>query len=310
MHKIDWKLVITFIISAFLMSVLFAVFVFNKNNSLGKDLSWLSLGLALLINISIALELLFVLQHFFGRKVAVVSSLLCLINPWMAYVSLIDFKMVAILFAVLSFLLVSLVRTKFKYFLYIPIFVFVVKFDLTNYLVVAAPFGDIRHLNSVNEFQGILARGGCQFCNLIENRYLYFIKLMFINFVDAFSPVIYFFPQVPFLGKSFVPPVYSVLLAPFLIGVAGFIKRDAKRFFLLLLIFLIGSIPSSLTATSPNISKLFLISPLIFVFIGNGVVELTSKGHKNYLSYVVLLGVFVQYLFTLFDVWFMEGARL
>lgn len=155
---------------------------------------------------------------------------------------------------------------------------------------------DIGILNTVNQFRGeVLSSNFATVGRFIENRYTYFVEYMLFNTLRHFAPSIYFTSELKLLNFSFSPPIFLGLLIPFLWTIFNLVKNNINNYVYLLTILLI--VPSIIDKNSPNLNKLIIFSPMIFLIISHGIVAL-YQGIKN--KYALCL--FLCFLFlTIFQ---------
>lgn len=173
-------------------------------------------------------------------------------------------------------------------------------------------FADPGLINTVNKFQGESRESGFGVTSRIfENKYQYLLKHGLLNILEHFAPATYFTPQEKLLGFSFNPPIFLGWLIPFFYGVYTFLKQiKMKRYWLAGLVLLI---PSILSQHSPDLQRLLLFSPLVFLIISQGLADL-SKSTKEFkykvLQTLVAILIIVQIGVSLFDTSMREQMRL
>lgn len=178
-------------------------------------------------------------------------------------------------------------------------------------------FYDIGLVNSVNTLRGETSAYNLNLLGrLVENKYLYILEEFIVRTVFSLSPGAFFTPQHRLFNFSFSPPIYLGFIIPLAIGIYVVVCRR-KYFFISMLLFLGFSIPSVIDKYSPNLSKLILASPIIFIYIGLGLQKILSdvqsqtraRNINRVLLILTIVIVLVQVLATLGDISLREGMR-
>ncbi len=262
-----------------------------------------------LINIVL---LFIIVRKLSNNRVALLTALLYAISPWTAYLEIAASPYFILLAALLVLYLFSQLfnwlKSIFLILAIITIVVVIVRFNLINI------FSNVGLLNAVNSFRGetsmtIFAPLG----KIIENRYLYFTEHLVFNVMKQFTPATYFTNQVWLLGFSFSPPIYLGFLIPFIYGFIISLSFLSKRNILSLLTFLFLLLPSILAKDSPDLSRLILIAPVIFVIISIGLNKFLlnyKNGICRLLLFLTIFMVVMQILITLTDIAIREPVRL
>lgn len=173
-------------------------------------------------------------------------------------------------------------------------------------------FSDIGLINAVNTFRGeTLQTKYDLIARIAENRYIYLAKHTLFNFLKHLSPAFYFTSEVKMFERSFSPPIFLGFLIPFILGLS-FWGRIIKlyKWKILSLLFLV--LPSVLSKDSPNMVRLLLLSPLIFLTIVFGfqrIYEYPKKVSKL-LIFIIITLVILQGLVTVADIAIREATRL
>lgn len=210
---------------------------------------------------------------------------------------------------------------KFKYFLTVllllllPLFILVI-FNKTGILNIKSQeitiFSDIGLINAVNTFRGETMQTKYDLvARIAENRYIYLAKHTLFNFLKHLSPVFYFTSEVKMFEKSFTPPIFLGFLIPFILGLSFWKKIIMLyKWRILGLLFLI--LPSLLSKDSPNMVRLLLLSPLIFLTIVLGFQRIYEYPKKisRLLVFVIVVLVLLQGLVTFTDIAIREPVRL
>ncbi|MDO8619200.1 MAG: glycosyltransferase family 39 protein [Candidatus Daviesbacteria bacterium] len=172
---------------------------------------------------------------------------------------------------------------------------------------------DIGIVNSVNTFRGDVMKSELWFLGkIIENRYSYFSEKLVLNFLDQFSPTVYFTSQYKLLNFSFTPPIYLGFLLPFLFGF-GQIFKSYQKYLRPAMLLLILTIPSVFSKGSPDLTRLIIFSPVVFIIIGLGLDNFyINKGNKIFklLILITIILLSVQFLVTVSDIILREPMRL
>ncbi len=166
--------------------------------------------------------------------------------------------------------------------------------------------------NGLNQLRGESIKNSYSLeSKLIENKYSYFSLHFLFNFINQFSPAVYFTPEYKILGFSFSPPILFAFMILTIIGLVSLIK-EFKIFLALLLMFSILILPSALSKNSPDLERLIIAVPLICILAGYGFAQ--SKNLKPafaktlYLTFFILS--FFQLVMIIFDIALREPIRL
>lgn len=173
-------------------------------------------------------------------------------------------------------------------------------------------FSNVGLINSVNVFRGEVNQTKFAIiAQLIENRYSYLSEHFLFNLLKHISPVTYFTSEFKMLNFSFSPPILLGFLLPFLLGLKYLFQSWGKyKWAFIAVIALI--LPSVLSKNSPDINRLSLVAPVLFLFIGLGFTELINRKELIYkfLLFSVLILVLIQGLTTISDISLRESVRL
>lgn len=182
-----------------------------------------------------------------------------------------------------------------------------------NLIIINANFfQDPGILNIVNQLRG--ESDSANFSKLgkiIENKYLYIGEKILLNFSMNFSPSLLFSSQFKLYNFSFSPPIFLGFIIPFVIGIF-MLKRNMKYLLVSVGLILGLSLPSVLDSRSPNLEKLVLISPVIYMYIALGLVTITKNikiFRPTKLLLIVILIVSIQALFVIADIDLREKTR-
>ena len=254
----------------------------------------------------------YIIKRLANYKVGLVAALLYAVSPWTAYLEVAANPYIILL----TFLLALYTGTKMlniskNFFLMLIILIITIFIYKFNQITI---FSDVGLINAVNSFRGeinqtIFAALG----KIIENRYIYLSEHLIFNTLKQFTPATYFTNQIRLLGFSNVSPIYLGLIIPFLFGSIKLIKSISKSkiseattgFFLIL--------PSILSKDSPDLSRLVLVSPIIFFIISNGIYEFILNYKSKVIRFLFLLTMFMvvlQFFITLSDIAIREPVRL
>lgn len=238
----------------------------------------------------------------------------------MFYTSILMWMMLPLL--IFSFVKLGFFKTKILRFyllflslLLIPLF-FSVAINLTGlkntFSNQVSVFSEVGLINAVNTFRGETAK--TKFAVLgkfIENRYFYLSEHLIFNLLKHLSPVTYFTPEFKMFNFSFSPPILIGFLIPFLLGLKSISELTIRnKWFLLMILSLI--LPSILSKNSPDLNRLILISPGIFLLVGIGFKDLLNKRTAVYklLFVVTLVLVFTQLWTVVSDIYLRENIRI
>jgi len=169
-------------------------------------------------------------------------------------------------------------------------------------------------INSVNTFRGetnqtIFAPLG----RVIENRYVYLSEHLLFNILRQFTPATYFTNQAQLLDFSFSPPIYLGFIIPFLFGLVKLVKSLAKNDVPKVIIVFLLILPSILSNNSPDLSRLIIVSPVIFFIISSGFYTFILNYKKRIFKIFLFLTLFLvvlQVSTTFVDIATREPVRL
>lgn len=249
-------------------------------------------------------------------------GLLCIFVACIAllYSSLLTWA-IALTFLILLFKLSKLFSSPLQYFVVIGFFLI-----LPPWGVITHNFNGVRNIftheftifadpgliNTVNKFQGESRQLGFGVASRIfENKYQYSLKHGLLNILEQFAPATYFTPQEKLLGFSFNPPIFLGWIIPFFYGVYTFLKQIRRESIWLFGIALL--LPSMMSQYSPDLQKLVLFSPLVFLVISRGLADLsksTTEFKYTLLWTLVVVLIVVQIGVSLFDTSLREQMRL
>lgn len=173
-------------------------------------------------------------------------------------------------------------------------------------------FSEVGLINSVNVFRGETAKTKYAILGkLVENRYFYLSQHFLFNFLKHFSPVTYFTPEFKMFSFSFNPPIMMGFLVPFFFGLKYLFDSILRnRWMLVTMVALL--LPSILSKNSPDLNRLVLTAPVIFLLICNGFIELLNRKSLFYklLLAVVFILVDIQVFVFISDIYLREHIRL
>ncbi len=297
-------LLLVFILLTSLFFRLFINYFLPINQSVNLSVIFMGLiNLILIFNIA---------RKLINYKVGLIAAFLYAISPWTAYLEISANPYVFLLTFILFFYtLTQVFNINKKIFLGVVTLLIVGFLYKFNQITI---FSNIGLINTVNEFRGetnqtIFAPLG----RIIENRYIYLSEHLIFNILKQFTPATYFTNQVSLLGFSFSPPIYLGFIIPFLFGLAKLIKSipKSKTSKSILVIFLM--LPSILSNNSPDLSRLVLVSPIIFFIISNGLYEFILNYKRSAFRFLLFLTLFIvvlQFFTTLSDIAIREPVRL
>lgn len=258
-----------------------------------------------LINIALTF---FLTKKVFDKKIAYFSALLYAISPWIMYLELAGSEYIFIMFCLLVlFLGLFYLRSR-----YIQKFVFVLIVIVLIKGTSVSLISDVGLINAVNEFRGETSGTNFKLIGkVVENRYIYLSEHTVFNILKHISPVTYFTQEFRLLNFSFSPPIFVGFLIPFIFGLSLWVELF-KKYKLKLLILLGLLIPSVLSRFSPDLTKLVIFSPVIFVTIAYGFTKILLPSRNKlmrFLLIVTILLVSVQMITTLLDIYTRENLR-
>lgn len=169
-------------------------------------------------------------------------------------------------------------------------------------------FSNIGLLNTINRFQGETRESSLQpIARIIENKYAYFSKHLLFQLLKQFTPAAYFTNQEKLLNFSLTPPIFIGFLVPFLFGIQAIARYLYNKWIIAAIGILF--VPSILSGITPDLNRLIIVSPLIFLVISFGVCNMNSSKKKVALLTIAVLLVTVQLLVTVSDVVLREQIR-
>lgn len=269
--------------------------------------------MVMLMGLANLILVFYIIQRLANYKVGLLAALLYAISPWTAYLELAASPYI-LLIALLMILytVIQMFDVSKKFFLPLVILIIFTFIFWFNQITI---FSDVGLINTVNTYRGEISQTVfAPLGKIIENRYIYLSEHLVFNILKQFTPATYFTNQVQLLGFSFAPPVYLGFITPFLFGlvkVIGLIPKNNIFEVVVLGIFLL--LPSILSKNSPDLSRLILISPIIFFTISIGLYEFILKRKKklfSFLLFLTLVMVALQLLTTLSDIVIREPVRL
>ncbi len=173
-------------------------------------------------------------------------------------------------------------------------------------------FSEVGLVNAVNTFRGEIAQTNFSiFGKLTENRYFYLSEHLVFNLLKHLTPVTYFTPEFKMFDFSFSPPLLLGFLLPFMFGLKNIFDFSLKNKWVFLVILSL-ILPSILSKNSPDLNRLVLITPVMFVLIAEGFKTLITKKSVVYklLLALTLIIVFSQLLTVISDIFLRENMRL
>lgn len=233
-------------------------------------------------------------KKLFNQIVALTTTLLYITSPWIIYATIAESAY--LLFIPLILISMWLWLKKFKLMSCVVFFMVLLTIFYLSPITVT---GDLSVLNPVNTFRGELEYVGFshKIGVVVENKYVFIIVKVFLNLLDNLSPVFYFTSEKRLLGFSAFPPILFGFLLPFLFGIKPFFQKWTK-IKILGIIFLI--LPSALYISSPDLNRLVVVCPFVFLIIAFGFYELLNKKYflRRYLLALTFIVVIIQmYLF-------------
>lgn len=292
----------------------------------------------------------FLSKRLFDDKVALTAAALYAISPWTAYLEVAGsgyalflafllflnlellskvrlFKILSV-FAAVGLLTSNIMmlpiillwifwrRNFYRYLLLLLPLVFLVIYNPVGSINIfknqVRLFSDPGLINSVNMFRGESAQTQYLLLSKIfENRYIYYIRHILFNALKHLAPVTYFTPEFKLFNFSFTPPVFAGLLIPFLLGI-NLLKKLWHTNRKILCLFTIAMLPSIVSKPSPDLERLILISPLIFMTAAWGIQILLANVKSKIYSLVLLIICFLvlfQGFVTFIDISSKEPLR-
>lgn len=269
--------------------------------------SWFTISLGL-----INLILLFsIFQKETNFTVGLIGALLYALSPWTGYLEVAANFYIILMTILLVFLkVVQLLNINRKYVLLGVILILIIFIYRFNQVTL---FLDVGLINAVNSFRGETSQTiFSPLGKVIENRYIYLSEHLVFNFLKQFTPATYFTNQQKLLSFSFTPPIYLGFIIPFLFGLFKIIKSAKVNIYKMIMVIIL-LIPSILSKDSPDLTRLLVVSPIIFFVTSNGLFEFIlnyKKGVFRFLLFLTLSMIFIQFITTLFDIAIREPIRL
>lgn len=183
------------------------------------------------------------------------------------------------------------------------------KNHLNNQLTILS---DVGIINTVNTFRGENQKANFSVGKVAENRYGYFSQKLFVNFLDTLTPTIYFTPQAKLLNFAFTPPIFLGLLFPFIFGLV-YIFKLFQKYRGLILSLLILVIPSVFSKSSPDLTRLIIFSPFLFIITGLGLENFYINRKHKVIKFLITLSIILlvfQIFVTIQDIFLREPIRL
>lgn len=288
-----------------LLATLFRFFIFNSIHPASQDFQ------AHLVIGSLNIILLWLIIRKRNNFVALVSSFLYAISPWAAYLDVFGSSFTLYLLFLLIFLFGFTFIKSRKTFVRLTIILMFVIFIL--YRSEISLFENVGLVNAVNEFRGETSQTiFAKFGKLIENRYIYLSEHLIFNILKQFTPATYFTNQVPMFNFSFSPPIYLGFIIPFSFTLFELIKTFGRNTIFRLSLVILLMLPSILYKSSPDLSRLILISPVIFFIISTGLYELILNIKRKKFKFLIFITIFLvtlQFFLTLSDIAIREPVR-
>ena len=253
-----------------------------------------------------------VMQRLIDIKMGLLVALLYAISPWTAYLELAASPYVVLLTLLLTcFVINQIFRVNKKLVLLQTAFLIFIFLFIFHQITI---FTNPGLINSVNTFRGetnqtIFAPLG----RVIENRYVYLSEHLLFNILRQFTPATYFTNQAQLLDFSFSPPIYLGFIIPFLFGLVKLVKSLAKNDVPKVIIVFLLILPSILSNNSPDLSRLIIVSPVIFFIISSGFYTFILNYKKRIFKIFLFLTLFLvvlQVSTTFVDIATREPVRL
>lgn len=290
-------------------SLAFRLYVYNFlliNQQVSLPVSAIFMGLANFILI------FYIIRKLANYRIGLLAVLLYAISPWIAYLEVISSPYIFLLtFFLALFLSTQVLNISRKFFLISVLFIITIFLYKFNQITI---FSDVGLINAVNSFRGetnltIFASVG----KVIENRYIYLSEHLLFNILKQFTPATYFTNQARLLDFSFAPPIYLGFIIPFLFGLMKLIKSFTKNDIPKAAFVFILMLPSILSNTSPDLSRLIIVSPIIFLIISSGLFTFILNYKKSVFRFLLFLTLFLvvlQLSITISDIATREPVRL
>lgn len=295
-----WPVIIIFIFVSLRLSLIYALPEIRHDSQL-----------FLMFGIGNIILLWFLGKKLFSRDISLYLVFLYSVSPWTAYMEISGTIYIFILFCILGLFLGGLfLKSKLGKILLFCLAAGIVLLFTYNKISL---FSDPGLINSVNQFRGETSQSKIAYIGKItENRYTYLSEHVLFNILNQFTPSVYFTPQFKLLNFSFSPPIFLGFIVPFLFGLPVFFKMILDRKLVALSVFYL-TIPSILSKQSPDLTKLIIVAPVLFLIISLGIKTLVLKRQKKVFNYLLLICislVTVQFFVTIQDILLREPARL
>lgn len=173
-------------------------------------------------------------------------------------------------------------------------------------------YSDSGVINGLNQLRGESIKSGFGLeSKIIENRYNYLGAHFLFNFLEQFSPAVYFSPEYKILGFSFSPPILFGFLITVLIGLVS-LGSNPRNLLFTGFIFSIFILPSALSKNSPDSERLIIAVPLICFLSGFGFSKLSVfwPRYVRTLKLIFFILIIFQFIVILFDISLREPVRL
>lgn len=303
MNKIKYLLLILILVTALSFRLYINYFI-PVNQQI--NLLFILLGLLNLV-------LLFcIIQRLANYKIGLLAALLYAISPWTAYLELVSSPYIFLLSSIL-FLYLGIQIFNISKGIFLLLIIAIGGFFLYRYNQITV-FSNIGLINDVNSFRGetnqtFLSPLG----KIIENRYIYLSEHLTFNILKQFTPATYFTNQVRLLGFSNSSPIYLGFIIPFVSGLLISARLMPVNRISEIIAGTLFILPSILSKDSPDLSRLILISPIIFFVISISLYEFILNYRKKVFLFLLFLTVFMvvlQFLVTISDIAVREPVRL
>lgn len=172
-------------------------------------------------------------------------------------------------------------------------------------------FSDPGIINGLNQLRGESIKHGYGLeSKIIENKYTYLGAHFLFNFIEQFSPVVYFTPEAKILGFSFSPPILFGFMITLLIGLVSLVGNK-KNLLLTGLLFSIFVLPSALSKNSPDLERLIIIVPLISLLSGFGFFKISEfwPRYAKTINLIFFILLIFQFTVIIFDISLREPVR-
>jgi hypothetical protein len=181
-----------------------------------------------------------------------------------------------------------------------------------NFINEVKIFSDPSLLNSINRFQGAAARIGLKNLSRIsENKYLFFGEYVSLKYITQLVPKTFFTPEYKLSGFSFNPPVFMGFVIPFVYGLYLALKKPDLR--KIIFISSLLTVPSILANEQVALNRLILFSPIVFLLISYGLINLYRKRGETTARSFLMLTLFLvmfQLIVVINDIRHKERQRV